>query len=331
MFLLLLLGSFQAFSASPEFAKLNALIDAGQPRRAGPTLRKMLAEDPGNHEARATFGRALTVMGRCEEALVHFKAVRPTVAWVGKIAEAEAGCHLRFGRLSEAEVAYAEALWMNPNLISTQHALTLLHLHNAEWDAAEAAIEAIGLQQGWPYRAGILKVELARAKGEDPWFAFSALEREMDGVQGKTARQQLHYLRGQLWLDAKGPARAEQAFSAAIAVTPFHEASILGRAEALRRLGLTQDAQAVAGRRILRHSPLIHPIRARILVDLGAFSAAQTELEKSKFPHHLEALATRWYLARARGAPTQELEASWRLARQSRDLTLAHLLPLESP
>jgi tetratricopeptide (TPR) repeat protein len=329
--LLLLLGSFQAFSASPEFARLNALIDGGQPRRAGPTLRKMLAENPSNHEARATFGRALTVMGRYDEALVHLRAVRPTTAWVGKIAAAEASCHMHFGRLSEAQVAYEEALWMNPQLISAQHALAILQMKQGDWFEAAGSIESIEAQGGWPFRAGVLRVELARSKGEDPWFSYLELERAMGEKPGKTARQQLAVLRGQIWLDANGLERSEKAFVEAITLVPFHEGSILGRAETLRRLGLPQEAQMVAGRKVLKHSPLIHPIRARILVDLGDFSGAQEELEKSNFPHHLEAIASQWYLERAKGQSTKAVEQAWNQARSRRKLKLSHLIPLESP
>jgi predicted Zn-dependent protease len=329
--ILLFLGSFQAISASPEFVKLNAMIDAGQPRRAGPVLREMLAEDPGNHEARATLGRALSVMGHCEEALIHLSAARPTIAWTGRISEAEGHCYMRHGRLSEAVVAYEEALWMNPKLISAQHVLVLLYFQQGDWSAAEKGIALIEAREGWPFRGGILRVELARAKGEDPGIDFLELERQVSRVRGKRAWQQLHFLRGQIWLDANAPSFAEKAFAESIALEPFHEGSILGRAEALRRLGRIAEARGAATRPVLRHSLLIQPIRARILMDLGDAQGARAELEESTFHNHLEVLATHWYLAQATGEPTDTLEQAWLEERWMRDLRLIDLIPLESP
>jgi tetratricopeptide (TPR) repeat protein len=329
--ILLILGSFQAISASPEFVKLNAMIDAGQPRRAGPVLRAMLAEDPSNHEARATLGRALSVMGRCDEALVHLGAARPTTGWAGRIAEAEGSCHLRHGRLSEAAVAYEEALWMNPKLISAQHALVLLRLQQGDWSAAEEGIARIAASERKPLRAGILRVEMARAKGEDPGIDLLELERGLRGMRGKLAKHQLHFLKGKIWLDANAPELAQKAFAASIDLMPSHEGSVLGRAEALRRLGRTAEAQSAATRPILKHSVLIPPIRARILMDLGDVQGAKAKLAESTFPKHLEVVATQWYLAQATGEPTKALEQTWVEARWNRDVRLIDLIPLEAP
>jgi tetratricopeptide (TPR) repeat protein len=330
LFPVLLLAGSVAQATGTDFSRLNALIDAGQPRRAGPALRRVLAEDPNNHEARAALGRALSVMNRCDEALVHLRAVRPTPAWKGKVAAAEATCHVRYGRLSEAQVAYEEALWMNPALLPVRHALTLLLIQQGEWEAAADQIEEIDTQEGWPHRGAILQVELARVSGEDPWVYLQELEVRLEGSRSKPALQQLHYLQGQLWLDAGAPDHAESAFARSIRIVDFHEASVLGRAEAFRRGGFVQDAQAVAWRKILHSSPLIHPIRSRILVDLGDLKGARSELSLATSPDHLETVASRWYLARAAGEPTEQLEKAWSDRLLKREQRLMDLIPLES-
>jgi len=137
-------------------------------------------------------------------------------------------------------------------------------------------------------------------------------------------------LEGQLWLDAGSPDDAEAAFTRSIELVDFHEASILGRAESLRRAGSFEGARLVANRKILHSSPMIHPIRARILVDLGDLKGAGEEIAMASAPNHIETLASRWYLARAQGEATAELEQAWANLLLNSERRLMDLVPLES-
>ena len=328
--LLLLLPALAA-AQDLRLAPLNAMIDRGQPRRAAPAFRAMLAEDPSDHAARAGLGRALAAMNRCDEALIHLGAAFPTEGWSAKAATAEADCHWRAGDLTSARAALEEAVLMNANLVPARYDLTRVLLELGDFDAAEEQIEelASGLQE--THRARILELLLAMTRGDDPWSVLGRLQGEVDSDPTEASQQQAYYLEGWLWMQAGDPDGAVDLFSASIQVMTAHEDSILSRAEAFRRTGQTYAAREVAWRRSLRTSPLLHAFRARVLVDEGDLVAAAEELALAANPDAAETLASAWYLERARGGDLEPIEQAWEACAHLYTRDLSRLIPLEAP
>jgi hypothetical protein len=77
--------------------------------------------------------------------------------------------------------------------------------------------------------------------------------------------------------------------------------------------------------------PLKHAILARVEIDLGRPEEALALLDAHPDPDDVEAIASRWYLARAQGdaAGASSWEARWRLRATVADCPLDSLVPLE--
>ena len=83
------------------------------------------------------------------------------------------------------------------------------------------------------------------------------------------------------------------------------------------------------GRRTLRDSPLLHPIRARILADLGDLPGARAELVLSP-PGTAETLASQWYVAELAGQDSTTWADAWEQTPHPPGRTLDQLRPLEN-
>ena len=311
------------------YARLNGLVDVGQPRRAAPGFRQQLAVNSEDHEARAGLARALSSMNRCDEALLHLVRVLPTTAYTAKVAHSEAICHLRAGRHSEAIVVWEEALAMNPQFLPARYELARLLIRDGFFAEATEQIQAIEEQSARTHRKDILRVELALEKGSGAWEAWEAFRGEVDGKSSKQALQQLHYLEGRLWLSVGDPVAAEASFGRAVEAMSAQENSVIYRAEALRRMGLPREAKEIVYRRVLRDSPLLAPIRARVLADLGDLPGALEELRPQRETMSREVLASFWYVAHVGGQSTDQWRELWELQNHSGSIGLEALLPLE--
>ena len=311
------------------YARLNGLIDVGQPRRAAPSFRQHLAANADDHEARAGLARALSAMNRCDESLVHLERLRGTSAFSAKVAHSEAICHLRGGEHSEAIAAWEEALLMNPQLLPARYELARLLIREGFYLQALDQIEAIETQSTRSHRSDILKVELALHRGEGAWEAWQDFKDELGPRSSKQAVQQVHYLEGHLWLQEGDPVEAEACFGRAVEAMSAHENSVIYRAEALRRMGLPEEAREIVYRRVLRDSPFLAPIRARILADLGDLSAARAELAVREDFLSSEVLASQWYLAKKQGRPSEHWRDMWVLQNHWGATGLEALLPPE--
>ena len=158
---------------------------------------------------------------------------------------------------------------------------------------------------------------------------WEELRDSVDSTSSDQAHQQVSYLEGLLWLAEGDPVQAEASFGRAIKAMSAHDNAVIFRAEAIRRMGFPEDAKEIAFRRTLRNSPFLIPVRARILADLDDLQGAREALESSPSPNEIESLASRWYVARVAGEPTQELQDSWNLLNRSAGARLEALIPLE--
>ena len=285
--------------------------------------------DPGDHEARAGLARALSAMNRCDEALIHLKRLHETRAYSAKVAHSEAICHLRAGRHSEAVVAWEEALAMNPQFLPARYELARLLIRDGFFSEAVEQIGFVEEQGRRSHRSDILKVELALRQGKGAWEAWREFRDELDSKSSKQAQQQVHYLEGHLWLEEGDPVAAEACFGRAVETMSAHENSVIFRAEALRRMGLPEEAKEIVYRRVLRDSPFLAPIRARVHADLGDLPAARAELALRGDVLNREVLASLWYVARVSGEPTQHWQDLWELQNHAGSIGLDALLPLE--
>jgi len=316
-------------SATPDYIQLDVLIDAGQPRRAAPVFRAELAKNPLNHAARVGLGRALSSMNRCEESLIHLRAGFPTDAWTAKAALAEARCHWRAGDVSLARVAFVETLAMNAALTPARHEFVLFLIEQGDYDEALWHIGQMEAHGKTNHRPRVLMLRLTIQSGLNPWGQLEQLRVELKENPQSGGHQQLLTSEGLLWLDDGDPDRAAIALNDAVWVDTSYEAAVIWRAEALRRSGFTDDARQVAWRRTLRESSLLHPIRARVLADLGDLDGARAELELSP-PGAPETLASQWYVAERAGQDSTAWATVWEETPHPPGRTLDQLLPLEN-
>jgi hypothetical protein len=99
---------------------------------------------------------------------------------------------------------------------------------------------------------------------------------------------------------------AERALERARALSPVHIRASVWLAEAQRRQGDVTSAASTLTRPAFERrdpAPVVRAVLARIRVDQGHLDEAEGLLGAHPDPRDPDLLASRWYLARARGEP----------------------------
>lgn len=287
----------------------NAQMRQGMPLMAVNAALACLKDTPDNLECKAVLGRSASMIGNCVSALPALADVRGTASWGMPEALAEGVCRVRDVDLEGALAAFDEATRLKPDTQATwlQRGLVDARLGRVDdLDADLAAAEKTTDYQDW----------VGQMLGV--WRAYLTTD-DVDWVLWKTARDggdnlhrnvQLHLalVDCQRWLDLGDPVRADHAARLGIAVTRGHARLLSCRGEAVRREGDPYLADQLVDRPWdkLKETPLLDTVRSRLLVDLGRYDEAEALLDALPDPAEPEALASWWYLSRARGDAAQE-------------------------
>lgn len=315
-------------------AMAEARLNQGRYRMAAEQARACLAEKPDSGRCQIILGRSLALAGDCEEGLEVLAGLRDRRAWSSSGALAEAICHIRAGNPSAATVALEEAVWLDPKDPEARYAYAMHLVREGYVDEALEQIEAI---EEVGADAGHLPL-LARAWFAletdliDPDGAIEELRRAWTLAPANGAGTQLHLLDGLRWLDLGDPFMAGPTIVEGLKLSLGHVRTIAWRAEAVRRQGYPVEAMLALTRPWVEESPnpISEAVRVRVLVDLGQLDEATQVAASLADPTSRDAIASRWYLARALGDAEGARRARdlWDRASISPIRSLEQLIPL---
>ena len=312
----------------PEAGKgrFKELLRGGSARAQVISWRMEVKEKPDSADAHVGLGKALAELGECEEALDHLWPYMGTAPFGREAAMAASQCSARLGLLEDAILFDRFALDLAPEDVRAQ---TMLVMH----------LDMIGDQVG--VEEILFDLETSGSKGGDPSIYARALlalrHGDVDEFDVCVAmweragweKKQLWRLDMQLWLDLDDPQRAVED------IGPVQRRRGGGRhyiAEAQRRLGEVSSALSLLENKNLRVSEgaTVDAILARVYVDLGDLDKAQELLDNYPEDTDADIVASRWYLALARGQEESvaTLAKLWSRLNVNRLRKLELLLPL---
>jgi Flp pilus assembly protein TadD len=324
--MLLLLGADEPTKdITPQLMIGRAKLQMGRWREARVAFQSALERRPRSWRAKEGLATSLAGMGRCSGALELLGELREK-HWTAALAVAEGQCRMRTGDRSGARVAFEEALWLEGGQPTTRYQAAILTAELG--DDPGPTLEV--LENSDPVWALTARATIASERGDPD---LDALLWQLDAAAERAGpRSQMLILDGLRWLRLGHVSAADEAFYQALRASPSHVRAGALRAEARRRLGDTLQATAVMGRSFLlrtEQTPLLLAVRSRIQADLGDLEQAEGMLSELPRPDSAEALASRWYLARARGHMVREEALADGYARAFPDAEpLENLVPL---
>lgn len=325
----LLFPAVGAIASTPQdLREADAQLERGRWRLAEQAYRDVLLDRPKSPRARIGLGRALAATHQCEEALDLLDSARDTFAWRVTASMAEGQCLEQLGELSEAVEVYAHATERAPQYVQPWLGLARALAAQADEAGMEEALDGLVLLEGGEDLALVVQAEWALRQGDPALDAWLDLAERRLGPNPVTA-----LIEARAWLDRGDPAAADEVLLDQLQRTPNHAQLLLWRAETLRRLGRVDEAVSLHAEthlQALRGAPLSLAFRARLLIDEGLLDVAEHgEMARIDDPMAPEALATRWYLARARGDTglASELAERWRACEPSTSRHLEQLVP----
>ncbi len=279
----------------------------GQYRFALRVFRAIVERRPNELRAKAGMGRALSGIGRCTDAMGWLEQVRGTEVWGAETALAVGKCHERTGDYDEARADYQEAIALDRTFLLAWYALAQLELKADRLDEAfELENQLLTFDDGarMAYMLSMWRErdEHGDARAWESWLDFNRLLDRNQGIvvgNANAGRVQADLLEGVLWLDAGDPIAAQAALFRAVAAQPQQVRARVYRAEAWRRMGLTEQAlYEISDAWIVGpDAPVAQPVRAKIYADLGRMAEADAELAGYPDPGDPEWVAAAWYVA----------------------------------
>lgn len=312
---------------APTLMLGNTQLARGEYRVAVQTFRNVLASQPRLGRAQLGLAQGLAGMSRCDEALELLQRLRTKRAWGADAARAEGLCLLKTGDPLGAEASFLEATELAP--LQARGWMQLAQVRGFLGDAEgadEAGVQLAGCAQGdllWLLTEAELALRLGR-RDVDGWIY--AANSSLVGVP------LVAIFDAQRWMDLDNPIAAEQLLAIQLGHTLNNFQVAFWRAEALRRLGRAEDAEAIFGRPGMQFGlddGLAVAIRSRVWVDLGRIDEARALLDRHPDPRHPEALASRWYLALQDGdaASQASLSTQWSSLVHAKQRSLRQLRP----
>lgn len=306
----------------------NAFLRSGRPVVAAQSFRKQLELDPEAVAARVGLAKSLARQGRCEDALVEFSGLEYTTPFGADAALAAAICQTRLGYPEDALAYDRLAVELEPENARawTNYALDL----HAWGDTAGLAgaleeLEVIGREgrDASLYVSAVIAMREGRIDELDVLLQLLARE-------GRSNSERRRLL-AQSWLDMGDPISALAVLKQSRKVKKSYQESWL-RAEALRRIGEPEDALRWVDSARFRpyQGTVMEAERIRIAIDLGDLGDAERQLAKHADAPDEEIVASRWYLARAKGdtGGMAEAERAYLSVRMSPLRRLDDLVPV---
>ncbi|MBN2798656.1 MAG: tetratricopeptide repeat protein [Deltaproteobacteria bacterium] len=300
-----------AGKARPGVSRGRALLKGGEYAKAQHLFQAALEKNPGDEGAMLGLARAQAHLGQCRRALDRFREARREGAWSAAAAIDEAWCHQQYGHTAQAEAALEEAVVMSPESEQAWYRLGQVRSSLGDHQGVLDAVEALGSLTSRQGPEVLLSWD-ARDRGDEDeaWTSLWELQRQQRLRPTATGTSQALILEGVLLLDVGEPWEASEPLLEAVKRNVQDVLAATWRAESLRRQGFPKWAIAHIDRRVLKGKldGRSAAIKARAQVDLGKLDKAEETLRPYRSSFDAEVLASRWYLARARGF--QE-EADW--------------------
>lgn len=300
----------------------NMLLRQGYYRVAVGVFEAAVAASPASPEAHLGLGVARARLGTCAPALEEFRAWSDSIAFGAKVALVAAHCASRQSRYDEAVAFTLTALEKRP---SSRTALARLAMDAdllGDFVLRDAAIEYLWYVS--PAQDEALFAEAALALRRGDLAAFDMVD-AMWRREGR-ASEEMNRMRARSWLDVGDPVEAYAELRKGGSKLKRGAESRLMMAETMRRLGQLVDASralsgALQGKLTGADSDAVN---ARIFVDSGELDGAAKLLTGYESELGEEMVASRWYLARARG-DTAEMAAEEQAFEASRTSSLRTL------
>lgn len=292
----------------------EALLQAGQFRLVAAAATQVLAERPDDLAARSWLARAQAGLERCTSAREELAALRPTPVWSAGLAVAEGRCAAIAGAWADAEVAYEEAVRLDPSMVRAWMGLAEVAGARGDLVLLERSLAELAEQRRAPHAAQMARADLAQRYDLGVEGELMELRRTLHLERSReTAAISLALTEAREWLRAGDPSRAYDVLEPVAEghYTSDEVGAWLG--EASRRLGWRERAAEVFESTAVARSPRagVRILRARWLIDIGQLDAAAAELEATHGQHAPLWVATRWYLARARNEDGTPWEDAW--------------------
>lgn len=306
----------------------NMLLRQGYYRMAVAAFEEAVAAAPTSPEAHLGLGVARARLGTCAPALDEFRAWSHSIAFGAKVAVLAAHCAGRQNAPDEAVAFTLTALEKRPD---NRTALARLAL-----DAdllGDAVLTTTALEYLWyvnPAQDESLFAEAALALRHGDLTTFDMYD-AMWRREGRSS-EEMNRMRARSWLDVGDPVEAYNELRKGGSKLRRGADSRLMMAETTRRLGQLLDASralngALQGKLTGADSDAV---QARIRIDQGDLAGAELLLAAYESEVDEEMIASRWYLARAKGDAegVAEAAAAFESSRNSPLRTLEQYIPI---
>jgi predicted Zn-dependent protease len=311
----------------PEVLRAEAMLVRGQVRQAEAILRRLHEAEPDRPRIALSLAVSRARLGKCDEAIPALEALRGQRIWNSLAGTSLANCYT--ARL-DTELALAllvETLQLDSENTEAWGLLARLRAYHGDLAGADDAVGALLARQDSPESMMLLYAEFTYRAGDPDFDVWSAMY--LHNTSNARSSFQIELSR---WMDLGNPMVAADVGLQLIKDGMRRPAVAFTRAEALRRLNLPEDALLVFERTLFADASetlTALVIRARVLTDLGRFDEANALLLKHPAPAQHDVVASRWYLARARGEHAYADALRERYERQAKPAgrTLDQLIP----
>jgi tetratricopeptide (TPR) repeat protein len=305
----------------------DGFMTSGNFRAAISAFQRELKTNPDSAATHIGLGRALSRVGRCAEALDHLWPYADSRPFGDEAALSAAACSARLGLMDDAILFDEVAVRRDAQNVRalTNYALDLDLA--GRWGERDAVLDALLVAKPDRDASLFARSVIALRRGDldefDALMATWPLDRD---TRISRAR-----LLAQSWLDSDLP---EAALVEVDHLPVFGRGAAARelRAEALRRLGLFDEAEDGLESRVTRRveGADIDAVRARVAIDRGQAVEALSHLADYDQSDEPEIIASMWYFARKKGdAEGMSLHAAaYRRVQVSPLRTLEKLVPI---
>ncbi len=302
----------------------RTLMAQERPAQALRQAERCLEVTGGAEACRLVRAQALSAMGRCDRALTDLVRLRGRAVWGWRDAVAEARCRFVRGERAAAEAALDDADRLPGGRWGVPGAAVAMRLDAGDLKGAEAAWGTlpdsvararlglrIAVARGGRVADGALAEADAGALDDGGWRTTLVCQRRLDAGDAWAA-----------WHGFEGGRGTGEAWLRGLAC----------RAEAARRLGSPEAVSEVGPDGVIPVDAWWwKALRVRAAVDQGDLVAAASWLPPHPLDAGPEAVASAWYLARARADAAGMAAAQARWATVGHDRRLEDLVPLTAP
>jgi len=324
--------------AGPQTVSLGlGMLEKGRYRLAVQALKKEIAKSPDRPALEIGLGRALGELGRCDEGLKHLLPNASKNRFDADAAWAVAKCSARVDDAAMATYWLEFAHGMAEERTALQVALALAYYDAGDLALAVDVVERIYQREpaAPTHELALLRLAVAVGDVELADELLFLLDHHTQ-IKGLGAR---HKLRGILELDLGYPLAAQATLLAYIEHHRADARAVQLRIEAIRRAGDAATARALLVARSaltdVDRYPYARAVRARVQADVGELENAQelADAALASTPFEADAVASAWYVARARGQTqtANALAARYELVQPNPLRTLDKLVPPTEP